>query len=129
MAGHELGKEIPAAGEDAGAELPSLLLDAESDSTREHEALAALLEQSDGGDALKRPRAEWFEAAGMCEFVRSHDLLRQYLPAVEREAKRLMDEVAGRPGHIFNLGHGIVPETPVDNVKRLVELVQNHRAA
>jgi len=29
----------------------------------------------------------------------------------------------GRPGHIFNLGHGILPETPVDNVKRLVEYV------
>jgi uroporphyrinogen decarboxylase len=29
----------------------------------------------------------------------------------------------GRPGHIFNLGHGILPQTPVDNVKRLVEFV------
>ncbi|MEC8020929.1 MAG: uroporphyrinogen decarboxylase family protein, partial [Pseudomonadota bacterium] len=29
--------------------------------------------------------------------------------------------------HIFNLGHGIVPETPVDNVKRLVELVQSYQ--
>ncbi len=49
-------------------------------------------------------------------------------PAVERQARALLDEVAGRPGHVFNLGHGIVPETPVDNVKRLVELVQTHRA-
>lgn len=30
---------------------------------------------------------------------------------------------AGRPGHIFNLGHGITPQTPVDNVKRVVEWV------
>ena len=29
----------------------------------------------------------------------------------------------GRPGHIFNLGHGIVPETPVDNVRYLVDFV------
>ena len=28
-----------------------------------------------------------------------------------------------KPGHIFNLGHGIIPETPVDNVKFLVDLV------
>lgn len=50
-------------------------------------------------------------------------------PAVADQATALLDEVAGRPGHIFNLGHGIVPETPVDNVKRLVELVQGYRAA
>jgi uroporphyrinogen decarboxylase len=31
---------------------------------------------------------------------------------------------AGRPGHIFNLGHGIVPGTPVDNVMRVVEWVK-----
>ena len=49
--------------------------------------------------------------------------------AVEREATALLDEVNGRPGHIFNLGHGIIPETPVDNVKRLVDVVHNHRCS
>jgi len=49
--------------------------------------------------------------------------------AVETQTRELLDQVGGRPGHIFNLGHGIVPETPVDNVKRLVELVQSHTAA
>ena len=34
-----------------------------------------------------------------------------------------------RPGHIFNLGHGILPETPVDNVRSLVELVHESSAA
>jgi uroporphyrinogen decarboxylase len=42
---------------------------------------------------------------------------------VEREAKRILDRVNGRPGHIFNLGHGILPETDPDKLQRLVELV------
>ncbi len=37
--------------------------------------------------------------------------------------KRILDQAGGRPGHIFNLGHGILPRTPVDNVIRLVEWV------
>ncbi|MDP6375035.1 MAG: uroporphyrinogen decarboxylase [Pseudomonadales bacterium] len=45
---------------------------------------------------------------------------------IAREAQRVLDEAAGRPGHIFNLGHGIIPETPVDSVKFLVEYVQEH---
>ena len=44
------------------------------------------------------------------------------------QAQTLIDEVGGRPGHIFNLGHGIIPETPVDNVKRLVDFVHEHTA-
>ncbi len=38
-------------------------------------------------------------------------------------ARAVIAEAAGRPGHIFNLGHGIVPETPVDNVKAMVDVV------
>ena len=44
------------------------------------------------------------------------------------QAQTLIDEVGGRPGHIFNLGHGIIPETPVDNVKRLVDFVHEQTA-
>ncbi|MCH7742652.1 MAG: uroporphyrinogen decarboxylase, partial [Proteobacteria bacterium] len=47
--------------------------------------------------------------------------------AVIRKATALLDEVNGRSGHIFNLGHGIIPETPVDNVKALVDLVQEYQ--
>lgn len=39
------------------------------------------------------------------------------------QAKRILDQAGGRAGHIFNLGHGILPETPVENVIALVELV------
>ena len=47
---------------------------------------------------------------------------------VERQAQAVLDEAAGRAGHIFNLGHGIIPETPVDNVKRLVAYVHEASA-
>jgi len=43
--------------------------------------------------------------------------------ALLAQAKRILDQAAGRPGHIFNLGHGILPETPVENVIALVEMV------
>jgi uroporphyrinogen decarboxylase len=39
------------------------------------------------------------------------------------QAKRILDQAGGRAGHIFNLGHGILPETPVENVIALVEMV------
>ena len=39
------------------------------------------------------------------------------------KAKKILDQAEGRPGHIFNLGHGILPETPVENVIALVEMV------
>ena len=44
-------------------------------------------------------------------------------------AQRILDQAGGRPGHIFNLGHGILPETPVENVIALVEMVHemSHR--
>ncbi len=36
----------------------------------------------------------------------------------------VLDRAGGRPGHVFNVGHGLVPQTPVDNVRRLVEHVR-----
>lgn len=42
---------------------------------------------------------------------------------IAAQTKRILAEAAGKPGHIFNLGHGILPETPYDNVKYLVDLV------
>jgi uroporphyrinogen decarboxylase len=42
---------------------------------------------------------------------------------IRAQAKHILDSAGGRPGHIFNLGHGILPETPVENVIALVEAV------
>ncbi|MFZ2948565.1 MAG: uroporphyrinogen decarboxylase [Desulfuromonadaceae bacterium] len=42
---------------------------------------------------------------------------------IEREVKRVLDENAGRPGHIFNLGHGILPTVPPENARFMVECV------
>jgi len=49
-----------------------------------------------------------------------------------RELRYRIDDVleraAGRPGHVFNVGHGLTPRTPVDNVRRLVEHVRERTA-
>lgn len=44
-------------------------------------------------------------------------------PELERRVRMILDSAGGRAGHIFNLGHGILPETPMENVKAVVEMV------
>lgn len=44
---------------------------------------------------------------------------------IEKKVKDILKRAGGRPGHIFNLGHGILPETPVDNVIAFVDMVHN----
>ena len=53
-----------------------------------------------------------------------------FAPLHELKARvlELLKRTGTRPGHIFNLGHGILPETPVDNVKALVQIVREARA-
>lgn len=43
-----------------------------------------------------------------------------------QQAKTILRQAGGRPGHIFNLGHGILPQTPVDNVIALIEAVHEY---
>lgn len=47
-------------------------------------------------------------------------------PILQARAQEVLDRAGGRPGHIFNLGHGILPTTPVDSVKALVEFVHEY---
>ena len=49
-------------------------------------------------------------------------------PVVRQHAQRILDYAAGRPGHIFNLGHGVLPETPVENVRALADFVREYSA-
>jgi len=42
---------------------------------------------------------------------------------IRTRVERILHQAGGRPGHIFNLGHGILPDTPYDNVTALVEMV------
>jgi uroporphyrinogen decarboxylase len=37
----------------------------------------------------------------------------------------VMEKAERRPGHIFNLGHGVLPNTPVDNVLALIDYVHD----
>jgi uroporphyrinogen decarboxylase len=48
---------------------------------------------------------------------------------IRKRAKEILEAAGGRPGHIFNLGHGIIVGTPIDHVKALVDFVHefNHK--
>ena len=45
---------------------------------------------------------------------------------IKQSTAEILDEAAGRPGHIFNLGHGILPSTPEDSVKALADFVHEY---
>lgn len=46
---------------------------------------------------------------------------------VEHSARAILDEAATLPAHVFNLGHGVLQYTPVENVQRLIEFVKGYR--
>lgn len=49
------------------------------------------------------------------------------IPEIRRQVADVLRRAAGRPGHIFNLGHGLLPTTPVDHVLALVDAVHEKR--
>jgi uroporphyrinogen decarboxylase len=44
-------------------------------------------------------------------------------PAIRQRVRLILDRAAGQPGHVFNLGHGVLPQTPVDHVRAMVDAV------
>ena len=64
----------------------------------------------------------------MPSHILDHRILGESLQAVEiglDPGETVIAEAGGRPGHIFNLGHGIVPEIPVENVKAMIDLIHS----
>jgi len=93
------------------------------------------LQAKAGGDVIgldwRTPLAEGWDRVGHDRAVQGNlDPTVLFAPrsVVFEHAKRVLDAAAGRPGHIFNLGHGILPETPVDTVKALVDFVHAYKA-
>jgi len=88
------------------------------------------LMQEAGGDVLG---LDWRVELGSAWESLGHDIavqgnldpavLLSDVGAIRQAAQRILDGAGGRPGHIFNLGHGIHQDTPVDNVKALVAMV------
>jgi uroporphyrinogen decarboxylase len=50
------------------------------------------------------------------------------IPEIRRAVAAILDGAGGRPGHIFNLGHGVHQETPVEHVRALVDMVHEMSA-
>ncbi|HEX9921692.1 MAG TPA: uroporphyrinogen decarboxylase [Anaerolineae bacterium] len=48
------------------------------------------------------------------------------IPEIKRQAARVLDRANNKPGHIFNLGHGILQQTPVEHVAALVDFVHEY---
>jgi len=49
------------------------------------------------------------------------------MPELKQKVTELLKRTGTRPGHVFNLGHGILPETPVENVRAVVQMVREFR--
>ena len=97
---------------------------------------AGLLEQmaATGADVIgldwRQPLDEGWRAVGHSHAVQGNlDPISLFAPVdvLESRVKEILRSASGRPGHIFNLGHGIVPGTPVENVEAVVKMVREFR--
>jgi uroporphyrinogen decarboxylase len=97
---------------------------------------AGLLPQmaATGADVIgldwRQPLDEGWQAVGHGHAVQGNlDPITLFAPLelLEERVHRILRAAGGRPGHIFNLGHGIVPGTPVENVQAVVRMVREFR--
>jgi uroporphyrinogen decarboxylase len=97
---------------------------------------AGLLEQmaTTGADVIgldwRQPLDEGWRAVGYSHAVQGNlDPITLFAPpeVLELRVKEVLRAANGRLGHIFNLGHGIVPGTPVENVQAVVKMVREFR--
>jgi len=86
---------------------------------------------STGADVIgldwRQPLDEGWRAVGHGHAVQGNlDPITLFAPleVLELRVKEILRAANGRPGHIFNLGHGIVPTTPVENVQAVVKMVR-----
>ncbi len=87
-----------------------------------------------GGDVLgvdwRLPLDEAWNRIGPDHAIQGNldpTLLLGPIKRIQTEAQDILDRAAGRPGHIFNLGHGILPTTPVEHVQELARFVHQPR--
>jgi uroporphyrinogen decarboxylase len=78
----------------------------------------------------REPLDEGWRAVGEgCAVQGNLDPITLFAPVevLEQRVREILCAANGRPGHIFNLGHGIVPGTPVENVQAVVRMVKEFR--
>jgi uroporphyrinogen decarboxylase len=70
----------------------------------------------------------WCALGGACAVQGNLDPITLFAgeTLLRERVDRIMAQAGGRPGHIFNVGHGIVPGTPVENVQRVVGYVREY---
>jgi uroporphyrinogen decarboxylase len=88
------------------------------------------LQRDAGGTVIgldwRTPLAEGWARVGHDRAVQGNldpTVLFAPVDVAKKHAKRVLDAAGKRPGHVFNLGHGILPETPVDTVKAVIDYV------
>src|SRR5204863_7797481 len=84
-----------------------------------------------GLDWTTDPRAARKLAAGRVALQGNLDPVTLFAPekSVRAAAREVLDAFGPEPGHIFNLGHGIVPKTPINAVASLVDEVRAYSSA